>query len=214
MTRSVTVNPQWLAQSRERLTEFHTVLAGDGITRGLIGPREIPRLWPRHLDNCAAVADPSVDLVPQAATVVDIGSGAGLPGVVWAVVRPDLRVTLIEPLSRRTVFLQETVNRLGIADRVTVVRGRGQDVEPRSARIVTSRAVASMSALLEVSQRHLAPGGRVLAIKGGRARAELAECRDTIRDAHGSAEVVTIGPSGEDGHPLATVIKIDYEEIV
>ncbi len=214
MAESVTIDPSWLPQCREQLQEFHAILAGDAITRGLIGPREIPRLWPRHLENCAVVADPTLELVPEAAVVADIGSGAGLPGVVWATVRPDLSVVLIEPLSRRTTFLQETVDRLGLADRVTVRRGRAQDVDPIEADVVTSRAVAAMSELLAVSQRHCGPRGRILAIKGSRAEAELAACRDTIVADHGRARVVTVGPVGSDGHPLATVVQIDYKEAV
>lgn len=212
MIRHVEVDPLWLPRCRGELGAFHEILADEGIKRGLIGPRELPRLWPRHLENCAAVADPSITLVPRAAQVVDIGSGAGLPGVVWALVRPDLLITLVEPLSRRTAFLQETVDNLGIADRVTVIRGRGQEVAPVQADVVTSRAVASLSTLLDLSQRHVRPGGRVLAIKGGRATAELAECHDTIVATRGVAEVVTIGPVGADDHPLATVIAINYKE--
>ena len=99
-------------------------LAGPGIERGLIGPREVPRLWDRHVLNCAALAE----VVPPGRRVADVGSGAGLPGLVLAIARPDLRVTLIEPLLRRTTFLEEVVADLGLGEQVTVVRGRADEV--------------------------------------------------------------------------------------
>jgi 16S rRNA (guanine527-N7)-methyltransferase len=145
-------------------------LAEAGVVRGLIGPREVPRLWERHLLNCAVVAD----AIPQGASVADVGSGAGLPGVVLAVRRPDLRVTLIEPLLRRTTFLQEVVDDLGL-DQVEVVRGRAEELHgTRRFDVVTSRAVAPLERLLAWCLPLCAPGGAVLAMKGASASEELA----------------------------------------
>ncbi len=101
--------PPWLKPVQEQLGDFGDLLADVGVSRGLIGPREVPRIWQRHLLNCAVVADPERDVIPAGSTVADVGSGAGLPGLVWAIVRPDLQVALIEPLLRRSTFLAEAV---------------------------------------------------------------------------------------------------------
>ncbi|MEO3926420.1 16S rRNA (guanine(527)-N(7))-methyltransferase RsmG [Micromonosporaceae bacterium B7E4] len=103
---------------------YAELLAGPGVLRGLIGPRETPRIWDRHLLNCAAVAE----LLPVGASVVDVGSGAGLPGIVLAIARPDLAVTLVEPLARRAVFLAEVVTALDLAETVTVIRARAEEL--------------------------------------------------------------------------------------
>ena len=102
------------------LTRYAELLATAGVERGLIGPREVPRLWDRHLLNCAV----AVPLVPEGADVIDVGSGAGLPGIVWAIVRSDITVTCLEPLQRRATFLEEAVTELGLTGRVQVVRAR------------------------------------------------------------------------------------------
>lgn len=158
--------------SRLALAERYAgLLATEGIVRGLIGPREVPRLWDRHLLNCALVAD----LVPEGSTVCDIGSGAGLPGIVLALRRPDLHVTLVEPLLRRTTFLEEVVTELGL-DQVRVVRGRAEDQRGGAPfEVVTSRAVAPLPRLLAWSMPLVAPGGVLLALKGSSATAEVAE---------------------------------------
>lgn len=164
-----------------QLTEFATLLADVGVTRGLIGPREAPRLWERHLLNCAVVAEPAVGLVAAGASVADVGSGAGLPGLVWAIIRPDIRVVLIEPLLRRSVFLAEATAELALSDRVQVRRGRAEDVarDPtwQPADVVTARAVAPLERLVGWTVPLLAPGGRLIALKGSSASAELAESR-------------------------------------
>lgn len=165
---------------REALIEYAGLLAGPGVERGLIGPREVPRLWTRHLLNCAVAAD----LVPEGASVVDVGSGAGLPGLVWAIVRPDLTVSCVEPLLRRATFLDECVNRLGLADRVTVVRARAEEV-PRSGSglrgdVVTARAVAPLERLASWAMPLVAPGGQLLALKGRTAPEEVASARATL----------------------------------
>jgi 16S rRNA (guanine527-N7)-methyltransferase len=148
---------------------FVELLAGEATVRGLIGPREVPRLWERHLLNCALVTD----LVPDSASVVDVGSGAGLPGLVMAIRRPDLRITLLEPLLRRTVFLELAVERLGLAQ-VTVQRGRAEEAAGDEYDVVTSRAVAPLDKLVGWSAPLIARGGAMLAMKGASADDEIA----------------------------------------
>lgn len=152
---------------------YAALLAGAGVERGLIGPREVDRLWDRHIFNSAAVGE----LVAAEATVVDIGSGAGLPGIPLAIARPDLAVTLVEPMLRRTEFLAEAVEALGLS--ATVVRGRAEDPAVRDAvdeaDVVMSRAVADLVKLTRWSLPLLRQGGRMLALKGERAEAEVAE---------------------------------------
>jgi len=148
-------------------------LAGDGVVRGLIGPREVPRLWDRHVLNCAVVAE----AIPADASVCDIGSGAGLPGLVLAVARPDVDVTLVEPLLRRTTFLEEVVADLALRN-VTVRRARAEEVHgERRFDIVTSRAVAPMERLLAWSMPLVAPDGALLAMKGSSAAEEIESSR-------------------------------------
>ncbi|MFK4274363.1 16S rRNA (guanine(527)-N(7))-methyltransferase RsmG, partial [Streptomyces milbemycinicus] len=120
---------------------YGELLADVGVTRGLIGPREVPRLWERHLLNCAVLSE----VVPERVTVCDVGSGAGLPGIPLALTRPDLQITLLEPLLRRTNFLREVVELLGL-DHVTVVRGRAEEVLGKlpPMHVVTARAVAPL----------------------------------------------------------------------
>ena len=157
---------------------FVDMLATEGVVRGLIGPREAPRLWDRHIFNCAAPAA----AFPQGARVADVGSGAGLPGVVLAMARADLDVTLIEPLLRRTTFLDEVVEELGLAN-VTVLRARAEDVDPKVPRfdVVTSRAVAALPKLARWSLPLARSGGLVLALKGASAHAELTESWPELR---------------------------------
>lgn len=173
--------PFWLVEFRPQLTEFATLLTDVGVGRGLIGPREVPRLWDRHLLNCAVVAEPDVGLIPANVRVADVGSGAGLPGLVWAIVRPDIRVVLIEPLLRRSVFLAEATAELALSDRVQVLRGRAEDISRDSAwmpvDVVTARAVAPLERLIGWTVPLLAPSGRLVALKGSSAAAELAEGR-------------------------------------
>lgn len=163
---------------RRPLAEAYAGLLADaGVVRGLIGPREVPRLWDRHLLNCAVLAD----LLPLSATVADLGSGAGLPGVVLAIARPDLRVTLVEPLLRRTTFLSEVVDELGL-DRVEVVRGRAEELHGRRRfDVVTSRAVAALPKLLDWSMPLVSPEGSLIAMKG-------ASVHDEVRDAAATLE--------------------------
>jgi 16S rRNA (guanine527-N7)-methyltransferase len=144
------------------------LLASAGVERGLIGPREVSRLWERHVLNCAVVAE----RVPERATVADVGSGAGLPGLVWAIARPDLDVTLIEPQLRRTAFLDEAIEALGL-DQVRVLRARAEDVD-ESFDVVTARAVAPLEKLARWCLPLVRPGGVLLALKGRTASDEVA----------------------------------------
>jgi 16S rRNA (guanine(527)-N(7))-methyltransferase GidB len=174
-----------------RLFEYGEQLAGAGVIRGLIGPREVPRLWDRHLLNCAALAE----AIGEKETVADIGTGAGLPGLVLALVRSDLRVILVEPLERRCVFLQEMIRLFKLAPRVEVRRGKAHLVKPANADVVTSRAVAALDTLAGWSFPHLKIGGRLLALKGDRADAELAAAKTALAKwgADAEAEVITCG---------------------
>lgn len=209
MSPELNVDPDWMAAARGRLAGYHDLLATAGIERGLIGPREVPRLWSRHLENCASVADPSLGLLPPSASVVDIGTGAGLPGLVWALMREDISVTLIEPLQRRVVFLLEAVADLGVRNRVHVVTGRAQDVPSVGADVATSRALAPLPSVLRWSFPHVRPGGALLAMKGGKASQELADASSTVSEVGGiDAEVVRIGPFDDAGHPLATLVSV------
>ena len=152
-------------------------LADAGVVRGLIGPREVPRLWDRHLLNSAMVAD----AIPAGASVCDIGSGAGLPGLPIVLARPDLVVTLVEPLLRRATFLSEVVEDLGLTH-VEVVRARAEELHgKRSFDVVTSRAVAPLERLLSWSLPLVAPTGHVLALKGSRATDEVASAEAFLR---------------------------------
>ena len=171
-------------------TRFAQMLATDGVTRGLIGPRETSRLWERHLLNCAVVAE----LLPERGELVDIGSGAGLPGVVLAMLRPGIRVILLEPLLRRTLFLEECVARLGLPN-TTVVRARAEDMAGQiRADVATARAVAPLGRLAGWAAGVLRPGGQILAIKGQAAEEELAAARPVLaRLGAQSAEVLRAG---------------------
>jgi len=146
---------------------YAELLATAGVERGLLGPGEVGRLWQRHLLNCGVVAP----LVPAGSDVCDVGSGAGLPGVVLALFRPDLRVTLLDSQLRRASFLNEVTSILGLAN-VEVVRARAED-HPGRYDVVTSRAVAPLGRLAEMVAHLCRPGGVVLAIKGQRAETEL-----------------------------------------
>ena len=197
----------YFGASLKRATRYATMLATDGVVRGLIGPREVPRLWDRHLLNSVVL----VERIPPDAVVADVGSGAGLPGVVLAIARPDLRVILIEPQLRRTRFLQEVVTALGLAQ-VRVVRARAEqavaDCEP--ADVVVSRAVAPLDRLAAWSLPLARTGGTMLALKGASAHDEVEAHRDAVRRAGGGEPlVVTCGAEWLD--PPATAIEVVRE---
>lgn len=178
-------------------------LAGDGVVRGLIGPREAPRLWERHLLNCALLGE----AIPPGASVCDIGSGAGLPGLVLALARPDLDVTLVEPLLRRTSFLEEVVSDLGL-ERCVVRRARAEELHGTATfDVVTSRAVAPLPRLLGWSMPLVARGGAMLAMKGSSAAEEIGAARTELRALGcGEPEVLTLGADLVD--PPTTVVRV------
>jgi len=181
---------------------YAELLAGPGVERGLIGPGETARLWDRHLVNCAAIAG----LVPQAGTLVDLGSGAGLPGLVLAMLLPDVQVVLLEPMERRAVFLAECVSELGLAN-VTVHRGRAEDAAGEfAADVVTARAVAPLDRLSALAVGLVRPGGLVLAIKGAAAAQEVARAAPVLRRL-GARDVEVVRVGGTADGPAATVVR-------
>ncbi len=183
---------------------YAELLATDGVVRGLIGPREVPRLWERHLVNCALLGE----AIPQGAGVCDIGTGAGLPGLVLAIVRPDLSLTLVEPLLRRTTFLTEAVETLGL-DNVEVVRARAEELHgTRAFAIVTSRAVAPLDRLLGWSLPLVRRGGWLVAMKGSSVHDEIVAAERTLRrHGAGTVDVLTLGEGLID--PPTTVVRVE-----
>ena len=164
-----TLIERYFPERPDEIAAYAHFLTTAGIERGLIGPREGERIWERHIFNCL----PVTQLLPQGASLFDIGSGAGLPGIVIALARPDLSVTLIEPLERRVAFLTEAVEGLNLTiNNMEVIRGRAQDVK-KSADFVTARAVAPLEKLKKMSWHMVKTGGSLLAMKGESASAEM-----------------------------------------
>lgn len=178
-------------------------LATSGMERGLLGPREVPRLWSRHVLNCAVVAD----LIGGNARVADVGSGAGLPGLCLAIARPDLHLTLIEPLERRVIWLNEVVADLGL-ENVTVIRGRAEQViKDVEADVVTARAVSALGSLAGLTIPLLKGKGEVLAIKGRSAEEEIQKAAKAIRKLGGrETSILTAGEGLLEEH--TTVVRI------
>ena len=182
---------------------FTAILADSGVSHGLVGPREVPRLWERHVLNCAVVHP----AIPEGEPVIDVGSGAGLPGLALAIVRPDLRLLLVEPMLRRTTWLTNTVEELGL-DNVEVHRGRAEQFWGRlSAPVVTARAVARLGELARWSLPLLSPGGSMLALKGASAQEELDADRAAVRRLGVVAEAVESYGSGIID-PETTVVRL------
>lgn len=184
---------------------FAELLASEATVRGLIGPREVARLWERHLLNCAVITD----LMPAGSTVCDIGSGAGLPGIVLAIRRPDLQVTLVEPLLRRTTFLDLAVSTMELAN-VRVHRGRAEDLhgsldQGERFDVVTSRAVAPMDRLARWSLPLVRDGGLFLAMKGSSASAEVATSAEVVRKL-GGIDPTVLEVGGQWLSPPVTVV--------
>ncbi|NBE51753.1 16S rRNA (guanine(527)-N(7))-methyltransferase RsmG [Streptomyces boluensis] len=195
----------------ERFTDavrYAELLADAGVRRGLIGPREVPRLWERHLLNCAVLSE----VVPEGVTVCDVGSGAGLPGIPLALVRPDLKITLLEPLLRRTNFLTEVVELLGL-DHVTVMRGRAEEVMGKfqPVHVVTARAVAPLDRLAAWGVPLLRPYGEMLALKGDTAEEEVKAARAALSKLGAvKTSVLHVGEGVVD--PLSTVVRVEVGE--
>ncbi|OBA59798.1 16S rRNA (guanine(527)-N(7))-methyltransferase [Mycobacterium sp. 1100029.7] len=183
--------------------QYAGALATDGVQRGLLGPREVDRIWERHLLNSAALAE----LLEPGERIVDIGSGAGLPGLPLAIARPDLQVVLLEPLLRRSEFLKEVIAQLGLT--VEVVRGRAEEPGVRKRfgekDCAVSRAVAALDKLTKWSMPLLRPGGRMMAIKGERAPAEVEEHRRGMA-ALGAVDVRVVTCGASYLRPPATVV--------
>lgn len=183
------------------IKQYVDFLASDGVDRGLIGPREVPRLWDRHILNSVALES----LVPTGASAVDVGSGAGLPGIPLALARPDLSVTLLEPLLRRSVFLTEVLTELGLLGRVQVVRARAED-HRATYDVVLSRAVAPLPRLLEWCAPLRRPSGTILAVKGQAAAEELRLAAPAVRRLGLVADILS--PRAHPEAESATVIRL------
>lgn len=177
-------------------------LADTGISHGLIGPREVPRLWERHILNCAVVAQ----AIPEGASVIDVGSGAGLPGLCIALARPAVSVTLVEPMERRTAWLTGVCADLRL-DNVVVERARAEELHTRlTADVVTARAVAPLDKLARWCLPLVSPGGRLVAMKGSSAEREMTEAASTLRRLGGGSVSVQVCGEGVLSTPTTVVV--------
>jgi 16S rRNA (guanine527-N7)-methyltransferase len=183
--------------------QYVRMLAGPGVEWGLLGPREVPRLWTRHVLNCAALTD----LVPSPATLVDLGSGAGLPGIVLALLMPEVQVTLLERMERRAKFLTQCVAELNLGN-TRVLRATAEEVAGQlGADVVTARAVAPLDRLAGLAAGLVRPGGLILAIKGATADQEVAEARPVLRRL-GMREVAVVRAGDGKVDRAATVVRL------
>lgn len=189
----------------ERAVAFAGLLTGAAIERGLLGPREADRVWERHLLNSAALRD----VVPVHASVVDIGSGAGLPGIPLWLARPDLRMTLVEPMQRRVEFLYECILQLGIT--VEVFRGRAEELPSQSADVAVARAVAPLQRLLPLVVPVLRRPGRVAALKGRTAEVEISSATPLLRRWPGATLTLDEVPTG--GAESARIVRLDLPAV-
>jgi 16S rRNA (guanine527-N7)-methyltransferase len=183
----------------EAISRYVDILLSIGVERGLLGPREVDRIWERHILNSVAL----LGLVPEGSAVVDVGSGAGLPGLPLAIARPDLQVTLVEPLLRRSVFLTEAVAALGLADRVRVVRSRAEDLH-ESFDVVTARAVAPLDRLVSWCEPLRRRDGWLLALKGQSAADEIRRAHSLLDRLDLTAELLSVRASA-DAEPTTAV---------
>jgi 16S rRNA (guanine527-N7)-methyltransferase len=208
MTRSAPPAPdvaaEHYAEHLAALQAYADLLAESGVVRGLIGPREVDRLWDRHILNCAVIAP----AIPPAGRLVDVGSGAGLPGLVLAILLPEVSVTLLEPMLRRVTFLEEAVAALSL-DNVRVHRSRAEQCPELQGTfdVGTARAVAPLDRLAAWALPLLAPGGRLLALKGAGAAAEVTAARTQL-DRAGVAAVVVRGYGVGIVDPPTTVVEV------
>ena len=200
-TQPVDVARELYGVQFELLNRYVDILSATGVTWGLLGPREADRLWDRHILNSAALSG----LIRPGSAVADVGSGAGLPGIPLAILRPDLRITLLEPLLRRSTFLTQTVEELQIVDRVEVVRSRAED-HHQTYDVVVARALAPLDRLIGWCNWLRAPGGVILALKGSSAADEVTTAERQLAAAQLDAEVLTIR-AHPDAEP-ATVVRL------
>ena len=185
------------------IAEFANMLVEEGELRGLIGPRELPRLWSRHLVNSAAV----LDFLPKKGQVLDVGSGAGFPGIVIAVCRPNLDVHLAEPMARRCEWLADVVDALGL-DNVTIHQARAEELRGKGkADVVTSRALANMTKLVRMTSKLIAPGGSLVALKGRRAGEEGEAAQVELKRHHLAASIHEVPSVMEDDSTFVVVAK-------
>jgi 16S rRNA (guanine527-N7)-methyltransferase len=183
------------------MEHFASMLVDEGELRGLIGPRELPRLWSRHLVNSAAVAP----FLPERAEVADVGSGAGFPGIVLAIVRPDLEMHLIEPMERRTAWLADVVAEIGL-DNVVLHQARAEELHKKAAfDHVTARAVAALEKLARWTVPLVRPGGTLVALKGQRASDEVESAKYVLRK---------LGIVGTEVHAVQPVTGVDETTVV
>lgn len=188
-------------QRLPRAQTFASVLADTGVSHGLIGPREVDILWDRHILNCAVVEDS----FPQGARVIDVGAGAGLPGLALAIARPDLDLHLVEPMQRRTEWLETAVEEIGL-DNVTVLRGRAEEYHGAlSAPFVTARAVARLDKLARWCFPLITSEGWLIAIKGRSAAEELTATTPALRKLGMVSSSVTEHGAGITEEPTRTV---------
>jgi 16S rRNA (guanine527-N7)-methyltransferase len=188
--------PDAFGSAATLLQRYANLLTGPAVARGLVGPAEPPKIWRRHLLNCAALAS----LIPEGVEVTDVGSGAGLPGLVLATVRPDLSLVLVEPLARRVAFLTECVAELDLEKRVHVQRARAQDcvavsaAGPRRTPVITARALASLRRLIPMTMPLLEHDGILFALKGRRATEEVVSARPLLcrHKLHATVRTVSI----------------------
>ncbi|MGV8979222.1 MAG: 16S rRNA (guanine(527)-N(7))-methyltransferase RsmG [Cellulomonas sp.] len=200
--------PEFFGPSWAAISAFHTLLVDEGVRRGLVGPREVPRLWERHLLNSAAV----VPFLPEAGRIIDLGSGAGLPGIVVAAMRPDAEVVLLDPMERRTEWLLEAVAALGLGN-VVVLRARAEDVHRELSGVaVTARAVAPLDRLYRWALPLLVKGGVLVALKGARAHEEVvAAARVGTKLGGGAAEISSA--RAIEGSEETTVVRVVREVV-
>lgn len=174
-------------QADKRLRQYVDILSQRGLAWGLMGPREGERLWSRHIANSLALDS----VIPTGVSLADVGSGAGLPGLPLAIVRPDLKVTLVEPLLRRTTFLELAVEELGLTDQVSILRSRAEDVHERFD-VVTCRAVAPLVRLLKWTMPLFTPDGTLVALKGDSAQQEIEDAGRVLTASRLSADVLEL----------------------
>ena len=186
----------------QTISRYVDILASRGIEWGLLGPREVGRLWDRHVGNSVSCSP----LIPPSARVVDVGSGAGLPGIPLAILRPDLHVTLLEPLLRRVNFLELAVAELGLGERVRVIRGRAED-HALTYDVVTCRALAPLPRLLGWCDPLRGEGGRIVALKGSSAAEEVAAVAGELRRRRLQAVVEELSLPGLDDPTWAVVVR-------